>query len=458
MKERILRILIVDDEEVLTLGYSKCLTKVGYEVKTAGSGEEAIKFLKDEMFDLVLLDIRLPHMSGMEVLSKALEIDPALIVIMITAHGSVQSAVDAMRMGAFDYLLKGFDHEELRTVVKKALDMYRLKREVSQLQENERKNYPDIAIFGTSPKIKYIKDLIKIVARTPKTSVLIEGESGTGKELVAKAVHNLSSRSDKPLIAINCSAIPENLMESELFGYEKGAFTDAKSLKKGVFELAHCGTLFLDEISSMKLSLQPKLLRVLETQSFRRIGGTSDIKIDVRIIAATNQNLKECVDNGSFREDLYYRLKVMVINLPPLRERVEDIVPMAKMFIEQNNKEFSKNIMGFSKEAEQLMLNFDWPGNVRELKNIMERAVILCQGNVVTEEYLPSELRSAKPKEPKPISYQSPTGEALSLQDIEQKHILEILEKFNGNKSKAARVLNISRSTLREKLKQYGIS
>jgi DNA-binding NtrC family response regulator len=361
-------------------------------------------------------------------------------------------------MGAFDYLLKGFDHEELRTVVKKALDMYRLKREVSQLQENERKNYPDIAIFGTSPKIKYIKDLIKIVARTPKTSVLIEGESGTGKELVAKAVHNLSSRSDKPLIAINCSAIPENLMESELFGYEKGAFTDAKSLKKGVFELAHCGTLFLDEISSMKLSLQPKLLRVLETQSFRRIGGTSDIKIDVRIIAATNQNLKECVDNGSFREDLYYRLKVMVINLPPLRERVEDIVPMAKMFIEQNNKEFSKNIMGFSKEAEQLMLNFDWPGNVRELKNIMERAVILCQGNVVTEEYLPSELRSAKPKDPKPISYQSPTGEALSLQDIEQKHILEILEKFNGNKSKAARVLNISRSTLREKLKQYGIS
>ncbi len=458
MKERILRILIVDDEEVLTLGYSKCLTKVGYEVKTASSGEEAINFLKDEMFDLVLLDIRLPHMSGMEVLSKALEIDPALIVIMITAHGSVQSAVDAMRMGAFDYLLKGFDHEELRTVVKKALDMYRLKREVSQLQENERKNYPDIAIFGTSPKIKYIKDLIKIVARTPKTSVLIEGESGTGKELVAKAVHNLSSRSDKPLIAINCSAIPENLMESELFGYEKGAFTDAKSLKKGVFELAHCGTLFLDEISSMKLSLQPKLLRVLETQSFRRIGGTSDIKIDVRIIAATNQNLKECVDNGSFREDLYYRLKVMVINLPPLRERVEDIVPMAKMFIEQNNKEFSKNIMGFSKEAEQLMLNFDWPGNVRELKNIMERAVILCQGNVVTEEYLPGELRSAKPKEPKPISYQSPTGEALSLQDIEQKHILEILEKFNGNKSKAARVLNISRSTLREKLKQYGIS
>ncbi|MCI0495407.1 sigma-54 dependent transcriptional regulator [candidate division KSB1 bacterium] len=458
MKERILKILIVDDEEVLTLGYSKCLIKVGYEVKTASSGEQAIKLLKDEMFDLVLLDIRLPHMSGMEVLSKALEIDPDLIVIMITAHGSVQSAVDAMRMGAFDYLLKGFDHEELRTVVKKALDMYRLKREVSQLQENERKNYPDIAIFGNSPKIKYIKDLIKVVARTPKTSVLIEGESGTGKELVAKAVHNLSSRSDKPLIAINCSAIPENLMESELFGYEKGAFTDAKSLKKGVFELAHGGTLFLDEISSMKLSLQPKLLRVLETQSFRRIGGTSDIKIDVRIIAATNQELKECVDNGLFREDLYYRLKVMVINLPPLRERVEDIVPMAKMFIEQNNKEFSKNIMGFSKEAEELMLNFDWPGNVRELKNIMERAVILCQGNVVTEEYLPAELRSAKPKEPKPISYQSPTGEALSLQDIERKHILEMLDKFNGNKSKAARVLNISRSTLREKLKQYGIS
>ncbi|MDZ7341303.1 MAG: sigma-54 dependent transcriptional regulator [candidate division KSB1 bacterium] len=454
MKERI---LIVDDEEVLTLGYSKCLQKVGYEVKTANSGEDALEMLQKELFDLVLLDIRLPQMSGLEVLEKALAIDPNLIVIMITAHGSVQSAVDAMKKGAYDYLMKNFDHDELRQAVRKALDLYKLKREVSQLKENERRNYPDIAIFGNSPKIKAVKDLIKVVARTPKTSVLIQGESGTGKELVAKAIHNLSARVDKPLIAINCSAIPENLMESELFGYEKGAFTDAKALKKGVFELAHGGTLFLDEISSMKLSLQPKLLRVLETHTFRRIGGMGDIKIDVRILAATNQDLKECVDNGTFREDLYYRLKVMVINLPPLRERPEDILPMAKLFIEQNNKDFGKSILGISREAEQWLLNYDWPGNVRELKNVIERAVILCQDDTITEEHLPVELQVAAEEEPRGGITPSVPGESLSLQDIERKHILEILEKFDGNKSKAARVLNISRSTLREKLKQYGI-
>ncbi len=455
MKERI---LIVDDEEDLTLGYSKCLLKVGYEVATASSGEEAIDILKKEIFDLALLDIRLPQMDGMEVLSKALEIDPDLVVIMITAHGSVQSAVDAMRLGAHDYLMKGFDNDELRVVVKKALDVHRLKREVAQLKLSEHKRYPDIAIFGNSPKIRSVKELIRVVARTPKTSVLIQGESGTGKELVSKAIHKLSARADKPLIAINCSAIPENLMESELFGHEKGAFTDAKNMKKGVFELAHGGTLFLDEISSMKISLQPKLLRVLETQSFRRIGGTSDIKIDVRIITATNQDLKECVDNGSFREDLYYRLKVMVINLPPLHERQEDIIPMAKMFIEQNNNEFSKHIIGFSEEAEKLLVNYDWPGNVRELKNVMERATILCQGDIVEVEYLPIELRTIPPKEQKIIPQPPSSDDALSLQDIERRHIIETLQKFDGNKSKAARVLNISRSTLREKLKQYGIA
>ncbi len=452
------RILIVDDEEDLTLGYSKCLLKVGYEVKTASSGEEAIEILKKDIFDLMILDIRLPEMDGMEVLQKSLEIDPDLVVIMITAHGSVASAVDAMRLGAHDYLMKGFDNEELRVVTKKALDVHRLKREVAQFKLSEQRNYPDIAIFGNSPQITSIKELIRVVARTPKTSVLIQGESGTGKELVSKAIHKLSARMDKPLVAINCSAIPENLMESELFGYEKGAFTDAKNMKKGVFELAHGGTLFLDEISSMKLSLQPKLLRVLETQNFRRIGGTSDIKIDVRIIAATNQDLKQCVDDGTFREDLYYRLKVMVINMPPLRDRREDIIPMVKMFIEQNNNEFSKNIIGFSGEAERLLINYDWPGNVRELKNVMERATILCQSDVIEVDHLPIELRTTSPKEHKPIPLPPLSDGALSLQDIERKHIIDTLQKFNGNKSKAARVLNISRSTLREKLKQYGIN
>ncbi len=459
MKERI---LIVDDEEDLTLGYSKCLSKVGYETKTANSGEEALALLREEIFDLVFLDIRLPKMDGMEVLKQALEIDPDLIVVMMTAHGTVESAVEAMRLGAHHYLMKGFDHEELRVVAKKALEYTKLRREVSHLKLLDSRRYPDTAIFGNSPKMKKVKDLIKVVAATPKTSVLIQGESGTGKELVAMAVHNWSSRADKAMIPINCSAIPEALMESELFGFEKGAFTDAKNMKKGVFELAHGGTIFLDEISSMNPNLQPKLLRVLETQSFRRIGGVSDIKIDVRIIAATNQDLMKGVQEGKFREDLYYRLKVLEIIIPPLKERVEDIVPIAKLFIDQNNKEFSKKIKGLSDESEMLLEEYHWPGNVRELKNVIERACILCQEEIIQVEHLAIELQNISlPSQETKITaapiMESP-NQIFSLQEVEKNYIVKMLEKFNGNKSKAARVLQISRSTLREKLKQYGIN
>lgn len=458
MKERI---LIVDDEEDLTLGYSTCLSKVGYEVQTASSGEEALNYLREEIFDLVFLDIRLPKIDGMKVLEEALQIDPDLIVVMMTAHGSVASAVEAMQKGAHHYLMKGFDHEELRVVAKKALEFNKLRREISHLKLQDRRRYPDTAIFGNSPNMKKVKDLIKVVAKTPKTSVLIQGESGTGKELVAWAVHNWSSRRDMPMIPINCSAIPESLMESELFGFEKGAFTDAKNMKKGVFELAHGGTIFLDEISSMNPNLQPKLLRVIETQSFRRIGGTSDIKIDVRIMAASNRNLMECVADGSFREDLYYRLKVMEINLPPLKERLEDIIPMAKLFIDQNNKEFSKKIKGITEEAQKLLISYRWPGNVRELKNVIERASILCQGEIIDVEHLAIELQNIPRKnivtEVLPERTIEEPMPAQSLEEIEKKHIIQTLNKYNGNKSKAARVLDISRSTLREKLKQYGI-
>jgi len=291
--------------------------------------------------------------------------------------------------------------------------------------------------------------------------VLIEGESGTGKELVADAIHAASSRADKPMIKINCAAIPENLLESELFGYEKGAFTDAKGTKRGLFELAHGGTVFLDEISSMKMSLQPKLLRVLETSTFRRIGGTSDITVDVRIIAATNQNLEQCVRDGNFREDLLYRLKVMIIQLPPLREHKEDILPMTKLFIEMNNREFNKSIKGIAPEAVEIMERYGWPGNVRELKNVLERAVILCRSEEITPELLhlePIELpvavaAVAEPVRPQPLS----NVDSESLQDVERQHILRMLEKYHNNKSKTAKLLNISRSTLREKLKEYGI-
>lgn len=459
MKERI---LIVDDEEDLTLGYSKCLSKVGYEVKTANSGERALDLLREEIFDLVFLDIRLPNMDGMEVLEKALENDPDLVIVMITAHGTVESAVKAMRMGAHHYLMKGFDHEALRVIAKKALEVTKLKREVSHLKLKDQRRYPDTAIFGNAPNMKKIKDLIKVIASTPKTSVLIQGQSGTGKELVAIAVHNWSARGDKAMIPINCSAIPEALMESELFGFEKGAFTDAKKMKKGVFELANGGTIFLDEISSMSMALQPKLLRVIETQSFRRIGGIADIKIDVRIMAASNQNLLQCIKDGTFREDLYYRLKVMEIDIPPLKKRVEDIIPMAKLFIKQNNKEFSKNINNISEEAEQLLKYYSWPGNVRELKNVIERASILCLSDTIGVDHMAIELQNLTPKETfatttsQEVTEQS--DEPFSLQEIEKRHIIKTLEQFNGNKSKAARVLSISRSTLREKLKQYGIA
>jgi len=457
-------ILIVEDNEDICLTIADNLRKAGHQVIPVFTGEDALELLHKQLFDLMLLDIRLPKKDGMQILKEAHEIDPDLLVVMITAHGTIQSAVEAMKAGAYDFLMKPFELDELRLVVAKALETQKLKREVSQLRRRQNSRYPDDAIFSNHPKMQELKKMIKIVAETPRTSVLIQGESGTGKELVANAVHNWSARRDKSLIKINCSAIPEHLLESELFGHEKGAFTDAKTLKKGMFELANGGTLFLDEISSMKLSLQPKLLRVLETQKLRRIGGTTDLNIDVRIIAATNQDMEECVRDGLFRADLYYRLKVMVINLPPLRERASDIILLTKLFIERNNKEFNKNITNVSPEVERILHNYLWPGNVRELKNVMERAVILCRGNIIEAEYLPLELRPGQSLVAPAIVPQTikeapaVKEEPLSLQDIEKRHIIEILNRYDNNKSKAARVLNISRSTLREKLKLYGIN
>jgi DNA-binding NtrC family response regulator len=374
---------------------------------------------------------------------------------MITALTDAKPAVEALKMGAYDYLMKPFELDELKLVVAKALETQQLKREVSRLKTQQKDVFPDDELFGNSRPMRELKKLIKIVAGTPKTSVLIQGESGTGKELVANAIHNWSARADKPLIPINCSAIPENLLESELFGHEKGAFTDAKSLKKGIFEMANDGTIFLDEISSMQMSIQPKFLRVLETQSFRRIGGTSDITIDVRIIAATNRNLEDCVEQQTFREDLYYRLKVMVINIPPLRERVEDILPLSMLFIERNNKDFGKEVAGISKEAQELLTQYRWPGNVRELKNVIERAVILCTDEVIQAEYLPLELQKGHSKAV--MSPEFPSIASDSLEEMEKRHILHVLKKNKGNKSKTARILNISRSTLREKMKNYGL-
>jgi DNA-binding NtrC family response regulator len=451
-------VLIVEDNEDLCQTLADVLRKGSNKVRTSFTGEHALSILKKDIIDLVLLDIKLPDLNGIKILERIKEIDPEILVIMITALNDARPAVDALKIGAYDYLMKPFELDELKLVVAKALETQQLKREVSRLKTQQKEQYPDNELFGNSKSMLELKKLINIVAATPKTSVLIQGESGTGKELVANAVHNWSARGLQPLIKINCSAIPENLLESELFGHEKGAFTDAKNLKKGIFEMANNGTIFLDEISSMQMSIQPKFLRVLETQSFRRIGGTSDITIDVRIIAATNRNLEDCVDQQTFREDLFYRLKVMVLNIPALREREDDVLPLAMLFIERSNKEFGKEIKGISAEAQERLVKYRWPGNVRELKNVIERAVILCNEEELGAEHLPLELQDGFSKIATSSEFATFSSEGDSLDAMEKRHIINMLKKYSGNKSQTARILNISRSTLREKMKNYGIN
>jgi two-component system, NtrC family, response regulator AtoC len=447
-------ILVIEDNEDLSFTISKVLQKEGYRVFAAKSGEEGLPMLRKELVDLILLDLKLPKMNGIEVLSRVKEMDSDLAVIMMTASTDVKPAIEAMKTGALDYLMKPFELEELKLVVKKALEMHQLRNEVARLKREHTRSYPNDTIYGESERIKDIRKLIQIVAETPRTSVLIQGESGTGKELVSNAIHFASSRANKPYIKINCSAIPDNLLESELFGHEKGAFTDAKMMKKGLFEMANTGTIFLDEISSMKLSLQPKILRVLETQTFRRIGGIADIKIDVRVIAATNTDLGELVKNKEFRDDLFYRLKVMEVDLPPLRDRKEDILLLAKLFLQEFNKEFNKRVQKLHPKTEDLLQNYGWPGNVRELKNVIERSVILTQGEIVQPEHLPLELREGGKTA---LPERSSLGK-MSLEEMEKMHITEVLNSVGGNKSQAAKILNISRSTLREKLKTYSIA
>ena len=450
------KILIIEDNEDMVFTLSKVLKKEGYHIYSSNTGEEGLKIFQQELIDLVLLDLKLPKINGIEVLKRIKEMDNDIIAIMMTALNDAKPAIDAMKKGAYDYLMKPFELDELKLVVKKALEVHKLKREVARLKWEHEQNNPLDSIYGSSDTINEIRNLIKIVSETPKTSVLIQGESGTGKELVANAIHESSNRANMPFIKLNCSAIPDNLLESELFGHEKGSFTDAKNMKKGLFELANGGTIFLDEISSMKLELQPKLLRVIETQSFRRIGGVTDINIDVRVITATNTDLLELVKNKNFRDDLYYRLKVMEINLQPLRERTEDILILVKIFIEAFNKDFNRNVQKLDKETEKMLLQYHWPGNVRELKNVIERGVILCQDEKLLPEHLPLELQDGGGKPP--ISSGKVSLGNVSLQEMEKYHICEVLKSVNGNKSKAARILDISRSTLREKLKGYQLS
>jgi two-component system response regulator AtoC len=450
-------ILVVDDDGVMQETLSGVLRKRGYEIFSVGSGNEALSMIKKNVIDLILLDMRLPDIDGLEVLKKIKEFDTEILVIMMTAFSDVQTAVLAMKSGAYDYINKPFELDELKLLIEKGLETKSLINEVRRLHRQQKENYQNSHIYGVSPQIHYVKELIGMISKTHKTSVLIQGESGTGKELAANAIHYNSHRSDKPLMKINCSAIPDSLLESELFGHEKGAFTDAKNTKKGLFELADGGTVFLDEIGDMNPFLQSKILRVLESQTFMRVGGEREIKVEIRIIAATNKNLEAMVKEGFFRKDLYYRLKVMVVEMPPLRDRLEDILLLSNLFIEENNKEYNKTIRGFSDEAKKLMVQYSWPGNVRELRNVIERAMILTDQEVITPKHLPFELKQTE-KIPEDTEHEvSEITPDMSLEDMEKVHLSKVLKRLEWNKSKASKTLGISRATLRAKIKKYNL-
>jgi DNA-binding NtrC family response regulator len=404
--------------------------------------------------DLILLDLRLPDGDGLEVLKEAKILNDETMVVIMTGFGEVETAVEAMKMGAYDFLIKPLDLNHLSLLVKRAVSHQALRQEVKFLRSRERDRSYLGDIIGESRQMRQIKHLIEKASQTPRTSILIRGETGTGKELVANAIHYQSDRSHGPFIKINCSALPEHLVEAELFGHEKGAFTDAKAQKKGLLELAHRGSVFLDEISEMKPSLQSKLLRVIEDRTLRRVGGTSDLSIDVRVMAATNQDLEKSVSQGSFREDLYYRLRVFEIELPPLRERKEDILLLASAFVLHYNQEFKKVISGFSPLTERMLSEYRWPGNVRELKNAIERAMILADGDQILPEHL-SFLTSARDRA---ASYPSDTSSSgLTLEEVERRYLRDFMKGFSGSKAEAARRLGVTRTTLRKKLRTYDL-
>lgn len=387
-----LSILIIDDEPHLPYQFARYLRKHGYEVYTASDGEKGLQELHRNSIDLVLLDLRLPKMGGLEVLKQVRKLDQELPIIILTAHGDVQSAVEAMKLGASDYLLKGFDLDELSLVVQRALETSAMYRELRQLRRERSDNYHFNFIIGHSERMREVFDLVARVARRDTASVLITGESGTGKEVVARAIHDQGPRASGPFHPLNCAAIASNLLESELFGYEQYAFTDAKKQKRGLLELANGGTLFLDEIGEMPLDMQAKLLRVLETHSFYRLGGNKEVKINVQVLAATNRNLEQALKEGSFRSDLFYRLAVVQIALPPLRERPGDILLFASRFIEDFNKSLGRNVRQIAPEAQKLLLAYNWPGNVRELKNVIERAMILSNSDELLPMHFPREI------------------------------------------------------------------
>ena len=459
-------ILLVDDQDTIRFFLEKTLTQEGYESVTAKTGGEAIEAARRIMPDLVLLDLKLPDMDGLEVLQKIKEIFPEICVVMITAFGDIETAVKAMKAGAYDFVSKPINLDQLLMVIRKGLKSERLSREVLQLK---RQMDPDVGfdfIMGESKSMKKVYDVVQQVAKSDTTSVLVEGESGVGKEMIARLIHRYSVRSEKPFLDINCASLPEQLLESELFGYEKGAFTDAKSQKQGLLEMANRGTLFLDEIGEMSVTIQVKLLRVMERMVFRRLGGTSDIHVSVRVISATNRELQREVEEGRFRADLYYRLKVVPMYIPPLRERKEDIPKFAHYFINNFNAKFNKNFETISDEATNLMLAYPWPGNIRELKNVIERLVLLESGTVILPEHLPfstdrMEESSIGRKIDSVLSQKLPEDGIdfdTVISELEKELIIKASNQTSWNQSKTARLLNMKRDKLRYRMKNFNIN
>ena len=452
------RILIVEDEKLVRWSLKERLKKENYEVFEAESGGAGLEFLTQETIDLIMLDFRLPDMTGLDVLRRTVASHPETPVILMTAYSSIDSAVEAIKLGAYDYLNKPFNLDEVVVTIGRALESSRLRREVRLLRAEQQDRYGLSSIIGTSAPMREVFGLIEKIARSQATTVLITGESGTGKDLVAKAIHFASDRSHQPFMNITCSALPETLLESELMGHERGSFTDARFLKKGLFELADGGTLFLDEIGDLGVLLQAKILRFLQEKTFKRVGGVKDITVNVRIIAATNRDLAKAVKDGRFREDLYYRMKVIPINLPSLRERKEDIPLLAKFFIDGFNREFKKSTKGVSEEALGRLMAYFWPGNVRELRNVIERAMILENKPEIGVDDLPREIRESAHAEagPVPDGFRLPES-GFPLKDIEQEMVRQALDQAGGNQTRAAKLLSVSRDALRYKMKKYGL-
>jgi len=432
-------ILVVDDEKPQRDILQEILTTAGYDVTSATSGEAALKFAKERSFDLALTDLKMTGIDGIELLQQLLALDSSIIVILLTAHGTIDSAKDALRRGADDYLQKPFDRDVLLKTIKRAL---------SKLDEI------DDEIRSASPKMEVVKRMILKVARSSST-VLIRGESGTGKELVARAIHNQSPRSSEMFQAVNCAAINENLLESELFGHEKGSFTGAHAEKKGLFEVADRGTLFLDEIAELDVGMQAKLLRALQERKIRRVGGTHEIVVDVRAVAATNRDLHAMVADGRFRDDLYYRINVLSIDVPPLRERRDDIPVLIDYFLKKHTRNTSRLVKGLTTESKRMMNDYGWPGNVRQLESAIERAILLCEGDMITPDDLPSELQQES-RGTSAGAFKLPP-EGISFEEVEKNLILQAMDQTDYNITKSAKLLGLTFRTLQYRLEKFGI-